>query len=98
LPATYTTAGVHYEQGQIGKAQIGLDKTAINQQKNHRITSILKRLHAVAGTELTPVCLEMVIQDVSSDVLIPNSRTTLHASYSKLPDSKIFVLCRTHFR
>jgi two-component system, NtrC family, C4-dicarboxylate transport sensor histidine kinase DctB len=57
------TAGRHMEKGQVDKAQNSLDKIGLLLTKITRITKHLKAFARVAGTELTPVCLDTVIQD-----------------------------------
>ena len=57
------TAGRHMEKGQVDKAQNSLDKIALLLSKITRITKHLKAFARVAGAELTPVCLDTVIQD-----------------------------------
>jgi len=85
------TAGRHMEQGQIGKAQNSLDKIRQLLTKITRITKHLKAFARVAGTELTPVCLEMVIQDAIE--LMSNQIQEQHCTLSyQATDSKIFVL------
>jgi phosphoglycerate-specific signal transduction histidine kinase len=85
------TAGRHMEQGQIDKAQNSLDKIRQLLTKITRITKHLKAFARVAGTELTPVCLEMVIQDAIE--LMSNQIQEQHCTLSYQPtDSKIFVL------
>jgi two-component system C4-dicarboxylate transport sensor histidine kinase DctB len=79
------------EQGQIDKAQNSLDKIRQLLTKITRITKHLKAFARVAGTELTPVCLEMVIQDAIE--LMSNQIQEQHCTLSYQPtDSKIFVL------
>lgn len=85
------TAGRHMEQGQIGKAQNSLDKIRQLLTKITRITKHLKAFARVAGTELTPVCLEMVIQDAIE--LMSNQIQEQHCTLNyQATDSKIFVL------
>ncbi|MDE8603985.1 ATP-binding protein [Marinomonas sp. RSW2] len=85
------TAGRHMEQGQIDKAQNSLEKIRQLLTKITRITKHLKAFARVAGTELTPVCLEMVIQDAIE--LMSNQIQEQHCTLSYQPtDSKIFVL------
>jgi two-component system C4-dicarboxylate transport sensor histidine kinase DctB len=85
------TAGRHMEQGQIGKAQNSLDKIRQLLTKITRITKHLKAFARVAGTELTPVCLEMVIQDAIE--LMSNQIQEQHCTLSyQATDSKVFVL------
>ncbi|MBU1293977.1 MAG: GHKL domain-containing protein, partial [Gammaproteobacteria bacterium] len=57
------TAGRHMEKGQVDKAQNSLDKIGLLLTKITRITKHLKAFARVAGTELTPVCLDAVVQD-----------------------------------
>ncbi|RBP83113.1 HAMP domain-containing protein [Marinomonas rhizomae] len=57
------TAGRHMEKEQVDKAQISLQKISQLLIKITRITKHLKAFARVAGTELTPVCLDTVIRD-----------------------------------
>ncbi|ETI59113.1 ATP-binding protein [Marinomonas profundimaris] len=57
------TAGRHMEKGQIDNAQNSLNKVRQLLTKITRITKHLKAFARVAGTELTPVNLDTVIQD-----------------------------------
>ena len=57
------TAGRHMEKDQVDKAQNSLDKIGLLLTKITRITKHLKAFARVAGTELTPVCLDAVVQD-----------------------------------
>lgn len=57
------TAGRHMEKEQVDKAQISLQKISQLLTKITRITKHLKAFARVAGTELTPVCLDTVIRD-----------------------------------
>lgn len=57
------TAGRHMEKDQVDKARNSLDKIGLLLTKITRITKHLKAFARVAGTELTPVCLDTVIQD-----------------------------------
>ena len=57
------TAGRHMEKGQVDKAQNSLDKIGLLLTKITRITKHLKAFARVAATELTPVCLDTVVQD-----------------------------------
>ncbi len=57
------TAGRHMEKAQMDKAQTSLQKISLLLTKITRITKHLKAFARVAGTELTPVCLDAVIRD-----------------------------------
>lgn len=57
------TAGRHMEKGQLDNAQNSLNKVRQLLTKITRITKHLKAFARVAGTELTPVNLDTVIQD-----------------------------------
>ncbi|MBU1464739.1 MAG: GHKL domain-containing protein [Gammaproteobacteria bacterium] len=57
------TAGRHMEKDQVDKAQNSLDKIGLLLTKITRITKHLKAFARVAGTELTPVCLDAVVKD-----------------------------------
>ncbi|UTV98855.1 histidine kinase [Marinomonas rhizomae] len=57
------TAGRHMEKDQVDKARNSLDKIGLLLTKITRITKHLKAFARVAGTELTPICLDTVIQD-----------------------------------
>jgi two-component system C4-dicarboxylate transport sensor histidine kinase DctB len=85
------TAGRHMEKGQIDKAQNSLDKVRQLLTKITRITKHLKAFARVAGTELTPVYLETVIQDAIE--LMSNQIQEQHCTLNYHPtDSKICVL------
>jgi len=91
--ANFAHCRASMEQGQIAKLN-SLDKIRIILTKSFVSPSTLKRLPRVAGTELTPVCLEMVIQDAIELMSNQISRTKLYASAFHLPNSNLRS-CRT---
>ncbi|MGO2236455.1 MAG: ATP-binding protein [Marinomonas sp.] len=85
------TAGRHMEKGQVDKAQNSLDKIGLLLTKIARITKHLKAFARVAGTELTPVCLDAVIQDAIE--LMSSQITDQHCTLNyKASSASFYVL------
>jgi len=82
------TAGRHMEKGQMDKAQNSLSKVGLLLTKITRITKHLKAFARAAGTELTPVYLDTVIQDaielMTSQIQEQNCTLNYQATNSKI--------------
>ncbi len=82
------TAGRHMEKEQVNKAQTSLQKISLLLTKITRITKHLKAFARVAGTELTPVCLDTVIRDaielMSSQIADQNCQLDYQTNASSL--------------
>ncbi|QRV23047.1 ATP-binding protein [Marinomonas foliarum] len=84
------TAGRHMEKDQVDKARNSLDKIGLLLTKITRITKHLKAFARVAGTELTPVCLDTVIQDAIE--LMSNQIVDQHCTLDYQTNSASFYV------